>query len=114
MERNAYLSAIHKAIGALREARIVLSQSTCGCLKANLLRKAALASPVPMVWSRRDRDCQRIWIVLGRSEGVIGPTITGPTRDLSTSTCGLGHGHSCGFSPIVLFARSPRPSHRPC
>jgi hypothetical protein len=28
MERNAYLSAIHKAIGALSEARIVLSQAT--------------------------------------------------------------------------------------
>jgi hypothetical protein len=28
MERNAYLTAIHKAIGALSEARIVLSQAT--------------------------------------------------------------------------------------
>ena len=28
MERNAYLSAIHKAIGALREARIVQSKAT--------------------------------------------------------------------------------------
>jgi hypothetical protein len=28
MERNAYLSAIHKAIGALSEARIALSQAT--------------------------------------------------------------------------------------
>ena len=28
MERNAYLSAIHKAMGALSEARIVLSQAT--------------------------------------------------------------------------------------
>jgi hypothetical protein len=28
MERNAYLSAIHKATGALSEARIVLSQAT--------------------------------------------------------------------------------------
>ena len=28
MERNAYLSAIHKAIAALSEARIVLSQAT--------------------------------------------------------------------------------------
>jgi hypothetical protein len=28
MERNAHLSAIHKAISALSEARIVLSQAT--------------------------------------------------------------------------------------
>jgi hypothetical protein len=28
MELNAYLSAIHKAIGALSEARIALSQAT--------------------------------------------------------------------------------------
>jgi hypothetical protein len=28
MERNAYMSAIHKAIGALSEARIVLSKAT--------------------------------------------------------------------------------------
>jgi hypothetical protein len=27
MERNAYLSAIHRAIGALSETRIVLSQA---------------------------------------------------------------------------------------
>jgi hypothetical protein len=28
IERNAYLSPIHKAIGALSDARIVLSQAT--------------------------------------------------------------------------------------
>jgi hypothetical protein len=28
MERNAYLAAIHKAIGSLSEARIVLSKAT--------------------------------------------------------------------------------------
>jgi hypothetical protein len=54
IERNAYLSAIHKAIGALSEARIVLSQAT-----PRLVIRNRSTPAMPTSESRSDATDQR-------------------------------------------------------